>query len=62
MRFAGMGLTADDMKQCRWLKPTLVAAVEFAEWTPANHLRHSRFIALREDKSAREVRRERAES
>jgi ATP dependent DNA ligase C terminal region. len=29
----GMALTADVMKTCRWLKPELVAHVEFAEWT-----------------------------
>jgi bifunctional non-homologous end joining protein LigD len=46
------------MTQCRWLRPELVAQVEFLEWTPDNHLRHSRFVALREDKLAREVRRE----
>jgi bifunctional non-homologous end joining protein LigD len=50
------------MKECRWLKPQLVGQFEYVEWTPDDHLRHSRFIALREDKredkSAREVRRE----
>ena len=46
------------MKDCRWLKPLLVGQLEYLEWTPDNHLRHSRFIALREDKNAREVRRE----
>ena len=54
----GEGLTEDDMKKCIWLKPQLVAAIEYAEWTPANHLRHSRFIALRDDKDPRKVRRE----
>ena len=54
----GEGLTAADMEKCIWLKPQLVAAIEFAEWTPVNHLRHSRFIALREDKNARGVIRE----
>jgi ATP-dependent DNA ligase len=54
----GEGLTADDMGKCRWLQPRLVAMIEFAEWTPANHLRHSKFIALREDKDAMDVRRE----
>jgi len=44
----GEGLTADDMKQCRWLKPRLVASIEYLEWTPANHLRHAKFVALRE--------------
>jgi ATP-dependent DNA ligase len=32
-----------------WLKPKLVAAIEYAEWTPANHLRHSRFVVLRDE-------------
>ena len=40
----------------RWLKPVLVAQIEFLEWTGENHLRHTKFIALREDKRAREVR------
>jgi ATP-dependent DNA ligase len=40
------------------LKPELVAQVEFTEWTPDGHLRHSRFVGLREDKKAREVVRE----
>jgi ATP-dependent DNA ligase len=35
----GEGLTAADMKKCIWLKPELVAALEYAERTPANHLR-----------------------
>jgi ATP-dependent DNA ligase len=35
-----------------------VGQLEYLEWTPDNHLRHSRFIALSEDKNAREVRRE----
>jgi ATP-dependent DNA ligase len=54
----GEGLTADDMSKCRWLDPRLVATIEFVEWTPANHLRHSKFLALREDKDANDVRRE----
>jgi bifunctional non-homologous end joining protein LigD len=54
----GAGLTAAKMIDCRWLKPTLVGQFEFTEWTPENHLRHSRFIGLREDKKAKDVRRE----
>jgi DNA ligase D-like protein (predicted ligase) len=54
----GQGLTAEKMTACRWLKPVLVGQFEYVEWTPDNHLRHSRFIALRDDKKAREVRRE----
>jgi ATP-dependent DNA ligase len=54
----GEGLTAADMEKCIWLKPQLVAAIEYTEWTPANHLRHSKFKALREDKNTRDVIRE----
>jgi len=54
----GVGLTADKMKDCRWLKPLLVGQFEYAEWTPDNHLRHSRFIALRDDVPAQSVVRE----
>jgi DNA ligase D-like protein (predicted ligase) len=54
----GEGLTADKMKECRWLTPVLVGQFEYVEWTLDHHLRHSGFIALREDRDAREVRRE----
>jgi bifunctional non-homologous end joining protein LigD len=54
----GQGLTAAKMKECQWLKPVLVAQIEFLEWTADDHLRHSRFVGLREDKNARDVRRE----
>ena len=54
----GAGLTKAKMKDCRWLKPVLVGQFEFLEWTGDSHLRHSKFIALREDKSARDVKRE----
>jgi ATP-dependent DNA ligase len=53
----GQGLTAEKMKECRWLKPQLVGQFEHVEWTTDDHLRHSRFIGLREDRNAREVRR-----
>ena len=54
----GQGLTAETMTQRKWLRPVLVGQFEFVEWTPGAHLRHSRFVALREDKDPREVRRE----
>jgi ATP-dependent DNA ligase len=54
----GAGLTAAKMDECRWLKPKLVAQFEFVEWTADAHLRHSRFIALRDDKRATDVVRE----
>jgi DNA ligase D-like protein (predicted ligase) len=54
----GVGLTAKKMAECRWLKPVLVGQFEFLEWTGDDHLRHTRFVALREDKDARQVTRE----
>jgi bifunctional non-homologous end joining protein LigD len=48
------------MRECRWLRPELVAQVAFADWTDANHLRHARFLGLRDDKDAHEVVQERA--
>jgi bifunctional non-homologous end joining protein LigD len=54
----GEGLTAEKMKECRWLRPELVGQFEFVEWTLDGHLRHARFIGLRNDKNARQVRRE----
>jgi len=52
----GEALTADAMKKYQWIKPKLVAQVEFTDWTAADHLRHSRFVALREDKDPKDVR------
>ena len=54
----GAGLTAAKMAECRWVKPVLVGQFEFVEWTEDSHLRHSRFVALREDKNAKDVSRE----
>jgi ATP-dependent DNA ligase len=42
-----------------WIEPELVAEVGFTEWTSHGRLRHPRFLGLRDDKSAREVVRER---
>jgi ATP-dependent DNA ligase len=50
--------SAAKMLERRWLKPVLVAQFEFVEWTEDAHLRHSRFVALREDKKAKDVSRE----
>jgi bifunctional non-homologous end joining protein LigD len=54
----GQGLTKAKMAECVWLKPVLVGQFEFLEWTADDHLRHSKFVALREDKKARDVARE----
>jgi bifunctional non-homologous end joining protein LigD len=41
-----------------WVKPDLVAQVRFTEWTHEGLLRQPVYLGLREDKKAREVRRE----
>jgi bifunctional non-homologous end joining protein LigD len=46
------------MKSCRWLKPERIAQINFQEWTPDGHLRHSSFAGLRDDKDPRIVVRE----
>jgi bifunctional non-homologous end joining protein LigD len=43
-----------------WVKPELVAQVNFATWTSDNLVRQASFKGLREDKPAKEVRREEA--
>jgi bifunctional non-homologous end joining protein LigD len=54
----GQGLTKAKMAECQWLRPVLVGQFEFLEWTADNHLRHSKFVGLREDKESKQVRRE----
>ena len=54
----GAGLTSAKMAECRWLEPRLVGQFEFVEWTDDAHLRHSRFVALRDDKKVADVKRE----
>jgi bifunctional non-homologous end joining protein LigD len=54
----GQALTKAKMAECQWLKPVLVGQFEFLEWTGDNHLRHSTFVGLREDKKASDVGRE----
>ena len=46
------------MKECVWPRPELVAQVEFLEWTGADHLRHTKFVGLRDDKDPFKVVRE----
>jgi ATP-dependent DNA ligase len=56
----GTGLIADDMKKCVWVRPETVAQIEYLEWTESDHLRHAKFIALRQDKPAQNVVKEHA--
>jgi bifunctional non-homologous end joining protein LigD len=51
----GEGLTEEEMEDYIWVKPKLVCRVQFTEWTSANHLRHAKFVALRDDKKATDV-------
>ena len=44
--------------EVQWVRPELVAEVEFAEWTDAHHIRQASFQGLRDDKAARAVHRE----
>jgi bifunctional non-homologous end joining protein LigD len=54
----GGGVTAEQMAEMTWVKPTLVAQIRFVEWTNDGHLRHAAFLGLRSDKRASAVRRE----
>jgi bifunctional non-homologous end joining protein LigD len=54
------GLTAGEMRKCKWIEPGLVCEIRFAEWTRDGHLRQPVFLGLRQDKPARDVKREQA--
>jgi bifunctional non-homologous end joining protein LigD len=45
-------------REAIYVEPTLVAEIEFSEWTAAGSLRHPSYKGLREDKDAGEVVRE----
>ncbi|MBA3599332.1 MAG: DNA ligase D [Methylibium sp.] len=44
----------------RWVKPRVVAEVEYREMTPDGQIRHASYVALRSDKPAKAIRRETA--
>jgi bifunctional non-homologous end joining protein LigD len=54
----GEGISEADMAGLRWVKPKIVVEVSFVEWTRDGLLRHSEFLDVRDDKPARDVRRE----
>lgn len=43
----------------RWVRPELVAQIDFTEWTRDGMLRHPRFLGLRDDKKPQDVVRQR---
>jgi DNA ligase D-like protein (predicted ligase) len=51
----GQGLTAEKMATCVWVRPELVAEIQFLEWTGAGHLRHTKFLGLRDDKDPAKI-------
>jgi bifunctional non-homologous end joining protein LigD len=51
----GGGVTAEQMQEMTWVKPTTVAQIRFVELTEERHLRHAAFIGLRHDKRATDV-------
>ena len=54
----GEGVRPEDMAALAWVTPSLVVEIAFTEWTRDNNLRHAAYVGLREDKPARDVRRE----
>jgi DNA ligase D-like protein (predicted ligase) len=51
----GQGLTAAKMRECTWVRPKLVAHFEFLEWAGGNHVRHIKFVRMRDDKDPKSV-------
>ncbi len=48
-------LDAEKMNKRVWVRPKLVAVIEFLQCTEGDRLRHSKFVALRDDKNPKEV-------
>ena len=46
------------LSKVHWVRPVLVAEITYLTWSEDGLLRHTVFVGLREDKPAKEVRRE----
>jgi bifunctional non-homologous end joining protein LigD len=57
-RAEATGLPAGEWRSVHWIKPELLCEVSFTEWTGDGHIRHPSFQGLREDKNAKEVKKE----
>ena len=51
-------LSAEEARDVRFVRPELVAEIEFRAWTAEGRIRHASFRGLREDRLAKEVIRE----
>ncbi|WP_028388742.1 DNA ligase D [Legionella fairfieldensis] len=47
-----------DSKEVTWVKPELIAEIEFSEWTEDGRLRQARFKGLRSDKNPEDISKE----
>lgn len=54
------GLTAAEMRRCRWVKPSMVCQVRYTEWTRDDRLRHPVFLGIREAERPTDVVKEKA--
>ncbi len=46
------------MREMQWARPELVAQIRFAEWPSEGRLRLAKYLGMRDDKAAGDVRRE----
>lgn len=59
----GLMVAGEELEhRIHWVKPELIAEVSFSTWSGAGRVRHGVFLGLREDKGAREVVRDAADS
>lgn len=58
--FTDLNGKTGEARHAHWVRPELVAQIEFSNWTQDGRLRHPAFLGLREDKPAKEVVREAA--